>query len=130
MARTIITGVVALILGIGIGAATTAPEEVVVEVPGPTQTIEVVREVPGPTQTIEVEVERAPQACLDAINELLDMGTAAYEYVSGSLSDYVDYPDENLTDFGRRIEERMASMDIESWGTVPEDDIAACRDAS
>jgi hypothetical protein len=81
------------------------PRIVEVEVPGPTQTIEVevVREV-------RVEVDRVPQACVDAYGDLFDHYIAALEWQLDVLGDYVDYPDEDLIDFGRRFEARVATM--------------------
>lgn len=114
--KTAIVAGLALVFGIGVGTSTAAGDEApeptpqIVEVPGPTQTIEV--EVPGPTQTIEiereVEVEVIPQSCTDEFNQLADSHLIVLGNYLDILKDYSDYPDENLTEFGVRVEQTLS----------------------
>ncbi len=121
----------AAILGLAIGVVASPSEPVTVEVPGPTQTIE----VPGPTQTIEVPgptIEVAPTACMDAIDDLMDVGLPFIDFALYVYDDYLDFPDENLEQFGARVEQRLTDLDLIATGLpeVPELAIGQCRAAS
>lgn len=104
-------------------AAVPTPTPRTIEVPGPTQTIE----VPGPTQTIEIEVASA--SCVDALNQADMHSLELLELVTGIYDDYLDYPDEDLEQFGARVEERLNTTTLTD-GAVYFDLADECRAAS
>lgn len=86
-------------------------------------------EVPGPTQTIEVDVEVVPQACIDALDEADDVMYEQLDLLIGVLSDYLDFPEENLAEFGARVEARIADAPSLDDGDAYFDAAAECRAA-
>ncbi len=76
-----------------------------VPTPAPTPTPRIV-EVPGPIPTPRiVEVEVAPLACIATINELLDDSILLLDFVIAIEAAYFDFPDEDLAEFGARVEQ-------------------------
>ena len=57
--------------------------------------------VPGPT------VEVVPTECKAAFDELVDNHSMALEFIIAIFDDYLDYPDEDLAEFGKRVEDRL-----------------------
>ena len=127
-----IAAAMAGILGLAIGVVASPSEPVTVEVPGPTQTIE----VPGPTQVVEVPgptIEVAPTACMDAIDDLVDVGLPFIDFALYVYDDYLDFPGENLEQFGARVEQRLTDLDLMATTSIPEVPelaIDQCRAAS
>ena len=79
---------------------------------------------PIPTPRIvveEVEVEVTPPECTDALLQAEAIIIELLEFRLDILSDYVDYPDENIAEFGRRIEERLGSLDPEATETMSDE---------
>lgn len=112
---------IAVLIAACSAAAEATPQ--IVEVPGPTV------EVPGPTQTVtvEVEVEVVPQACIDALDEADDLMYGHIDVLIGILSDYLDFPEENLAEFGARVETRIADDMSLDDGDAYFDAAARCR---
>lgn len=111
-------------VGLGVGATSNTPEPTpeptprIVEVPGPTQTIEI--EVPGPTITETVEIERTPAECLEAVVALWEFASNAVSILADIEADYYDYPDENVQEFGIRVEDRVLSWQTnDPLGEIP-----------
>jgi hypothetical protein len=85
---------------------------------------------PEPTPVV-VTVEVTPDACLDAIDWMLNDGAANYELISSLYGDYLDYPDEDLAEFGARVEQRLTDFQIDDVGFEDAmDAVTACREAS
>ena len=71
------------------------------------------------TETVEVEV--VPEVCREALLAADRVIGMASEFPLDVLNAYVDYPDEDLVQFGRRVEDLMASYDVDAmdaeWAT-------------
>lgn len=116
--KYIVVALLLLMLGVGIGAASASPTEVEPEpTVEPTPTPEPTPE-PTPvvitetvTETVEVEVEVVPDVCIEALLAAdVVMGESA-DVMLDILGAYVDYPDEDIAQFGRRVEDIIASTE-------------------
>ena len=104
--------------GLKLAAEARAAETPVPTPPLPTPRI-IEREV-----EVTVEIPVVPRACTNAFDTLLRENVDLLEFATGVLGDYYDYPDENLIDFGRRVEDRLGSLP----NNFDEDlDYGACR---
>lgn len=81
--------------GVVDGVASVTPPPTPSPLPVPTPQIV---EVPGPT------VEVLPAVCQDALFKADDVIAEHAEVMIDILDAYLDYPDENIADFGRRVE--------------------------
>lgn len=111
MKRTVITGIVAGIIGLGVGASAAKPEPVAT--PTPRIIVETAQPVAQPTPRVvteTVEVEVTPDACYTAILDGYTVMEQNLGTISAILNAYVDYPDENLADFGRRVEQIISDL--------------------
>ncbi len=75
---------------------------------------------PSP-ETVEVEVEVVPDACIDALDAAETALVASNAFTVDALLAYVEYPDENLEQFGGRVEELISEFDQDSWSAVIEE---------
>ena len=96
---------------IGVAAANSGePEVVTVEVtPQPTLP-PIATPEPTPvivTETVTVEVPVVPQACRDAIDAGSNQIAAGLDELVEIYSAYLDFPDEDIAEFGRRVEAIM-----------------------
>lgn len=117
-----------LLMGVGYAMAPGGEPDVAEASPtaSPTPTEE---STPDPTPVV-VEIEVTPQSCLDAIDGLLIEGSNSLTFVSDVLEAYLDYPDENLAEFGARVETIATEFKLEE-GSVDKylADVNACRAA-
>lgn len=59
-------------------------------------------------ETVEVEVPTGiSDACNDAILDLWEITHSAFTLLAEIEGDYYDYPNENLAEFGARVEDRL-----------------------
>lgn len=75
------------------------------------------RPTPQATPTpelIEVEVEVVPQVCLDALEAGRAAVTESNAFTLDTLDAYVDYPDENVEEFGVRVEQLISDFDTDA----------------
>lgn len=90
----------AALLGAVVGAEMKPAEIVVVPSPYPSEVI-----VPSPYPSlVEVEVAVIPEACQTVIDGLIDESIAQLELIVSIYGAYLDYPDEDIAQFGRRVE--------------------------
>ncbi len=80
-----------------VGACTAAPCPVPVPVVQPTPQV-ITRDVPGPTVYV------TPPACAEILDLLITSTTGPVAAMVELYAAYLDYPNEDLTDFGRRAE--------------------------
>jgi hypothetical protein len=109
----------AFLIGAMVGAVVKAPEIVEVPVPVPSL-VEVM--VPSPYPSL-VEVPVIPEACQVVIDALIDQNINALEFVVSVYNAYLDYPDEDILQFGRRVEAILTS---DSIGPELPTDMSAC----
>lgn len=135
--KTAIIAAVVGIVGIGIGYASAAPAEDVVVAEATPTIVPTPTSVPTPeptprvvTETVTEYIEVTPQSCIDAIDWMLSDGASAWTLISALYGDYVDFPEENLAEFGARVEERLSNFDVGEDFTAVEPDIDACLAAS
>lgn len=100
----------ALILGVVVGTSTgTEPEPTPTPEPAPSVAL-----MPTPTPrtvTETVEVEVVPSVCIDALYAADEVISESSVLALDILGAYVDYPDEDLIQFGRRVEDIIAATD-------------------
>jgi len=82
-----------------------------VEQPTP-QVIEKIVEVPGPVQVERVEVPVTPESCRVLIGALIEGADVRNDILILLYDAYLDYPNEDLTDFGRRAERILAESTL------------------
>lgn len=89
-----------------------------IEVPGPQPTPQII------TKTIEVPV--VPPACRAAIDNLLGTNKITSGFLLDVLNAYLDYPDEDLGEFGGRVENLLGSLSEAGLPDLPELDLTPC----
>ena len=96
------------------GEAASAPEPVAQPTP------QVIVQTPAPVvQPTPQVIEVTPQVCRDLIGVLAQSGSETNQFVIDVLSAYLDYPNENLAEFGQRVERLLENLDL----TEPPDNI-------
>lgn len=86
---------------------------------------------PAPTPEVRIEyrevpVEVAPAACAEVILALSTVGGAQNDLLISLYDAYLDYPNENLTDFGRRAEALLGNADVPEFPANFADLLDAC----
>ena len=104
MKRTLALGLVALTFAACAAPAACPTPEPVVQ---PTPQV-ITKEVPVPGPVVEV----TPQACRDLITYLVDNGQVTTQFTIDTLASYLDYPNENLAEFGQRVERLLNDLDL------------------
>ncbi len=89
----------------GVASVTPPPTPEPIPVPTP-----LVIEVPGPTEIIET----VPAECTEAIGAADVLVQTLIQMPLEVTTAYSDYPDENLAEFGERVETIIAEFDLES----------------
>jgi len=116
------------VLGLTLGMlAKPAPEPVTEYVPSPYA-------VPSPYEVRVVEpspyeVEVAPKACLDAIDDLTIEVNTMSTFTLDVLDAYVSYPDEDLGQFGARVEDAILTFDVNDLPDYPQAAVDECEAA-
>ncbi|HET7713206.1 MAG TPA: hypothetical protein VFK94_01800 [Patescibacteria group bacterium] len=127
MKKTLIASVLSGIVGIGIGASTARNPEPI-SLPEPTPRI-VIEQGPEPSARVEiVEKEVTPEACQEAILYAYETINETLIPLSEIFAAYVDYPDENLGEFGSRVEDILTEFGDASAMTEKFDQFESAAD--
>lgn len=109
--RLLTIGILAIALG-ACAAPLPDPTAIPTAVPTPIPTA-TPEPTPEPTpRTVEVRVEVVPDACREALMAADTLIVTLMQFPVDALGAYVDYPDENLAEFGVRMEGLLNSYDI------------------
>lgn len=121
MNRIVSVALVSVALGVSLTACSAADPvvqptpQIIVQTPAP---------VVQPTPKI---VQVTPSACVEALDAILDLSAVESKAMLAILDAYVDYPKENLADFGRRVEAVLSDLDIPRVPDNLADLITECR---
>ena len=102
-------------LGVAAGHAMANPEVITVE-------------VPGPERVVENRIEVVPQACEDLFQVVIEQSMRDTEFILNTFGAYIEWPDESIAEFGRRVEALMNDYANDPNNNVGWDilDMSAC----